>query len=55
MIFMLDNPQFLRLQSQFGKSVFADRFALAQRGTGFIWFLVIFSGLWAAQNLVFSL
>lgn len=55
MIFMLDNPRFLRLQSQFGKNAFGDRIALAQRGAGFIWFLVIFSGLWAAQNLAFSL
>lgn len=54
MIFMVDNPSFLRLQRQFQGTLMGDRFSALQRNAKFIWFLVVFSGLWAAQNLLVS-
>lgn len=47
MIFVMDNPVFVRLQSQFSGGAFGH----VRRKAKFIWTLVIFSGLWAAQNL----
>lgn len=58
MIFMVDNPTFLRLQRQYQGNLFGGRFAnlstLGRREAKFLWFVVIFSGLWAAQNLLIS-
>lgn len=46
MIFMMDNPAFLRLHSGI--------FGQVRREAKFLWFVVVFSGLWAAQNLLIS-
>ncbi len=42
MIFVMDNPVFIRLHKGF--------FGQARREAKFIWFVVVFSGLWAAQQ-----
>ncbi len=50
MIFVMDNPVFLRLHHSFTGGVFGQ----ARREAKFLWVLVIVSGFWALQNLLIS-